>query len=89
MVKITNKTYETNGIAVITDKLGELMLNERHVEKQLGLKNLPALTNKYKKYKKRRYELNESTKQSHRRFIHADLAVKVIMNSRTDESCNF
>ena len=90
MVKITNKTYETNGIAVITDKLGELWLNERHVEKQLGLKNLPGLTNKYdKKYKKRRYELNESTKQSHIRFIHADLALKVIMNSRTDESCNF
>ena len=74
----------------ITDKIGELWLNERHIQEQLGLKNLPALTNKYdEKYKKCRYELNESTKQSHRRFIHVDLALKVIMDCRTDESCKF
>ena len=64
----------------------------RHVQEQLGLKNLPALTNKYdkkyKKYRKCRYELNQSTKQSHRRFIRNDLALKVIMDCRTDESCN-
>ena len=42
-----------------------------------------------KNIKKNRSELNESTKQSHRRFIHVDLALKVIMNSRTDESCKF
>ena len=53
MVNITKETYENNGIKVITDKIGELWLNERHVQKQLGLKNLPALTNKYdKEYKK-------------------------------------
>ena len=39
-----NKTYENNGIEVITDRIGELWLNERHIQEQLGLKNLPALT---------------------------------------------
>ena len=90
MVNITRKTYKANGIEVIADKLGKLWLNERHVEKKLGHKNLPALTNQYpKEYKKQRSELNESTNQPNRRFIHVDLALKVIMNSRTDESCKF
>ena len=52
MINITKETYETNGIEVITDELGELWLNERHVQQQLRHKNLPALTNKYhEKYK--------------------------------------
>ena len=89
MVNITKETYENNGIEVITDELGELWLNERHVQQQLGHKNLPSLTNKYdEKYKKCRSELNESKKQSCRRFIHNDLALKIIMDCRTDESCN-
>ena len=53
MANITRETWEANGIEVITDKLDELSVNERHVQKQLGLKNLPALTNQYpKEYKK-------------------------------------
>ena len=88
MAAITKKTYENNGIEVITDKNGELWLNERHIQKQLRL--IPALTNKYdEKYKKCRYELNESTNQPHRRFIHVDLAFKVIKNCKTNESCAF
>ena len=63
MVIITKETYENNGIEVITEKFGELWLNKRHVQQQLGYKNLPALTNKYdkeyKNYKKCRSELNE------------------------------
>ena len=39
MVNNTKETYENNGIEVITDKFGELWLNERHVQQQLGLKN--------------------------------------------------
>ena len=75
MANITRDRYENSGIEVITDKFDELWLNERHVQKQLGLKYLPALTNKYnKEYKKQKSKLNESTKQPHRRFIHADLA---------------
>ena len=49
MANITTETYEANGIEVIADRLGKLWLNERHVEKKLGLKNLPALTSKYDK----------------------------------------
>ena len=57
MANITRETYENNGIDVITDEFDQLWLNERHVQKQLGLKNLPALTNKYdKEYKKNRCE---------------------------------
>ena len=65
------------------------------METQLRLTNLPALTNKYtkkyneyKEYKKQRSELNISTKQPNRRFIRVELALKIIMNCRTDESCN-
>ena len=32
MINITKETYENNGIEVITDKIGELWLNERHVQ---------------------------------------------------------
>ena len=54
MTNITRETYEANGIA---DKLGKLWLNERQVEKKIGHKNLPPLTNQYpKEYKKQRSE---------------------------------
>ena len=54
MANITKETYEASGIEVIADEFGKLGLNERHVQKQLGLKNLPALTNRYdKEYKKK------------------------------------
>ena len=88
MINITKETLENNNIEVITDSINELWLNERHVEKQLGHKNLPAITNKFNKiYKKHRYErVNESIKQPYRRFLHRDLALKIIMNCRTDES---
>ena len=46
MVNSNKETYENNGIEIITDKFGELWLNERHVQQKLELKNLPALTNK-------------------------------------------
>ena len=95
LAAITKETYENRSTEVITNNFNNLWLNERHVEKQLGLKNLPALPNKYvkkyngyKEYKKQRSELNESTNQANRRFVHADLALKIIMDCRTDESCN-
>ena len=37
---------------------------------------------------KKRSQLNKSTKLSHRRFISVDLALKVIMDCRIDESCS-
>ena len=91
MVNIAKETYENNGLEVITDEFGKLWLNERHVQEQLRHKNLVALTNKYdEKYKKFRCELTDDPiKQSCRRFIHNDLALKIIMDCRTDKSCNF
>ena len=44
MVNIIKETHENNDIEVITNEFGKLWLNERHVQEQLGLKNLPALT---------------------------------------------
>ena len=47
MVNISKETYGNNSIEVITDEFGKLWLNERHVQEQLGHKNLVALTNKF------------------------------------------
>ena len=90
MVNITKEIYENNDIEVITDNRNRLWLNEKHIEEQLGHKNLSSITNKYDKiYKKRRCELVDgSIKQPHRRFLRNDLALKIITNCRTDESCN-
>ena len=66
VVNITKEMYENNNIEVITDNLNTLWINEKHVEQQLGHKNLRVVTSKYSdEYRKCRYELmNESTKQS-------------------------
>ena len=40
-------------------------------------------------YKKHRHELvDKPKKQPNRRFLRSDLALKIIINCRTDESCN-
>ena len=90
MIDITKETLENNDIDVIIDGVNTLWLNEKHIEEQLGHKNLPAITNKYDKiYKKYRYELvDEPIKQRNRRFLRIDLALKIIMDCRTDESCS-
>ena len=90
MVNIDKETHENNNIEAIVDGIGKLWLNEKHIEEKLGHKNLPVITNKYDQvYKKRRYELvNKPKKQPNRRFLRSDLALRVIMNCRTDESCN-
>ena len=90
MVDITKEAFENNDIEVIIDGVNTLWLNERPIEKKLSHKNLPAITNKYDKiYKKHRYELvDEPIKQPNRRFLRTDLALKIIMGFRTDESCS-
>ena len=90
MVNITKERYENNGIEVITYNRNTLWINEKDVQQQLGHKNLVEVTNKCsKEYRKCRYELiDEPIKQSHRKFIRNDLALKIIMDCRTDESCN-
>ena len=92
MVNIIKETYENNDIEVITDNLNRLWLNKKHIEEQLGLKNISSITNKYnKEYKKCRCEIIDEPKkkQLRRTFLHNDLALKIIMNCRTDESCSF
>ena len=90
MFNITKETLENNGIEVIVDSVNALWLNEKNIEEKLGHKNLPVITNKYDKiYKKRRCELvNKLIKQSDRRFLHIDLALKITMDCRTDKSCS-
>ena len=87
---ITKETLENIDIEVIIHGVNTLWLNERHIEEKLVHKSLPAITNKYdKKYKKHRYELvDEPIKQPNRRFLRIDLALKLIMDCRTDESCS-
>ena len=90
MVDSEKETYENNDIEVIVDGIGTLWLNQKHTEKRLGYKNLPATTNKFDPvYIKHRYELvNILRKQPNTRFLQSDLALKVIIGCRTDESCN-
>ena len=88
MVDITKETLENNDI-IIVDSVNALWLNEKNIEEKLGHKNLPVVTSKYDKiYKKSRHELvDKSTKQPNR-FLHINLALKIIMDCRTDKSCN-
>ena len=90
MVDIGKETCENNDIEVIVDGFGTLWLNEKHIEEKLGHKNLSVITNKCDSlYKKHRYELvDKPKKQPNRRFLRSDLALKVIMDRRTDESCS-
>ena len=90
MVDIRKELYENNDLEVIVDDIGTLWLHEKHVEEKLGHENFPVITNKfYPVYKKHRYELVDKPKeQPNRRFLRSNLALKVIMDRRTDESCN-
>ena len=67
------------------------MAEWKNIAEKLGHKNLAAITNRFDKiYKKRRYELvDKLIKQSDRRFLHIDLALKILMTCRTDKSCSF
>ena len=88
MFNITKEKLENNDTEVIIDSVNALWLNEKNIEEKLGHKNLPVVTNKYDKIcKKSRYELaNKPIKQPNRRFLHIDLALKIIMDCRTDKS---
>ena len=90
MVNYTKKALENHDIQVIVDSDNALWLNEKNIEEKLSDKNLPVVTNKYNKiYKKSRYELvDKPMKQPNRKFLHIDLALKIIMDCRTDKSCS-
>ena len=91
VLKIKKETWENNGIEVIVDSANTLWLNEKHIEEQLGHRNLQVITKKYHKiYKKNRYKLvDKPIKQPNRKFLRVDLALKIIMDCRTDKSCSF
>ena len=78
---LLKKTLENNGIEVIIDSVNALWRNETNIDK-IGHRNLPAITNKFDKiYKKSRYELlNKPIKQLNRKFLHINLALKIIMD---------
>ena len=67
MVDISRKTYEGNGIETIVSNDQILRLNEKHIEQELGHKNLQEITTKYNP--NHRYELEEPKKQVNRIFI--------------------
>ena len=90
MINITKKTFENNSIEVIVNSVNTLCLNEKNIEEKLGHENLAGITNKYDKIcKKHRHELvDKPIKQLNRIFLHNDLALKIIIDCRTDKSCS-
>ena len=91
MVDIRRKMYDRNDIETIADNDGILQLNEKHIEKGLGPKELRKITIKYHSdHPKHRYELvEEPKKQVNRIFIDKKLTIKVIMNCRTTSAHKF
>ena len=89
MVRITKEKWIKNSVEVIVFN-GIKWLNEKHIERQLGHANLVAITQGYPEYKKHRCELvdDEPEKQSNRIFLYGGI-VKIIMDCRTVETCNF
>ena len=87
MFNTNEETLENNDIEVIVDSVNALWLNEKNIEQKLGHKNLPVITNKYDKiYKKNRYELvDKPIKQPNRKFLHINLALKIVMDCRADK----
>ena len=87
MFVITKETYD---IEVIVDNKSTLWLNEKHVEENLGHKNLVVITRNFcLDYRKHRFELvDKPKKQLNRMLLHKDLALKIIMDCRTEKSRN-
>ena len=65
-------------------------MNKKHREEKWDHRYLPAITNRYNPiYKKHSFELvDQSNNQPNRKFLRNGLALKVIMDHRTDESCD-
>ena len=72
---LTKKHMKKNDIEAIVDDINTLWLDEKHIERKLGHKNLQFIINKYDKmYKNHRHELvNNPKKQPTRRFLRSDL----------------
>ena len=89
MVFTTENTWKNNGIEVIIVN-NVKWLNKKLLENHLGHSNLSMLTLKYADcFKKQRCELIDSKYQPCRRFIREDLAIQLIMDTRTIPSIDF
>ena len=94
MVIISKETWDKKGVEVIVDKSGTKWLNEKHIEEnleQFSLQfSLRAITRKYPlKYIKQRQKIVDcGNYQPCRKFLHEKLAVTVVIDCRTVESCN-
>ena len=90
MVDITKETWEKTEVEVIIFN-GKKWLNEKHIEKQLELSNLPSVTLQYSSdLRKQREELQDcGNKQPCRRFLIDDFAIQIIMDCRTTPAVNF
>ena len=88
MVNITKETLENNDVEVVADSVNALWLNEKNIEKKLAINIYQSSQTNMTKYtKKSRYELvDKPIKQLNRTFLHIDLALKIIMDCRTDKS---
>ena len=84
MIKISRKTWRKSGVEVIVFK-GKKLLNEMHIETQLGHSNLPAVTNKYSsKYKKQRQKLqNCDNYKPCRRFLKEAFPIHIMICNTT------
>ena len=90
VLKITKEIWENNGIEVIVDSVTALRLNEKKYRGKIRPSKFTSHHKYNKIYKKHRCDLvNKPIKQSDRRFLHIDLALKIIMDCRTDKSCSF
>ena len=87
---ISKETLEYNGIEVIVDSVNALWLTEKNIEEKLGHKISPVISSNYDKiYKKGRYEfVDKLIKQPNGKSLHINLALKIIMDGRTDKSCS-
>ena len=63
---------------------------KKHTEEKLDHRYFPAITNRYNPiYKKHSFELvDQPNNQPNRKFLRNGLPLKVIMDHRTDESCD-
>ena len=89
MIFIIKNTWKSNGIEVIIVN-NVKWLNEKHLEIKLGHSNLSMLTLKNAAcFEKQRCELIDNKYQPCRRFIREDLAIQLIIDTRTLPSIDF
>ena len=79
-----------NAVEVIVFN-GIKWLNEKNIENQLKLSNLPAVTLQYfSELRKQRQKLKNCGKyQPCRRFLEEDFAIQIIMDCRRTPTVNF